>query len=366
MKIIDELYVGINHKRKIGDSYLAFVTPNGTDAAAKKRIDTVNNWLIDHWVEDDDKWEVKIVKNEPVTGFKVVDYNVRYVTDNKTIQVEDPRGWVIELYIPEFIDLILTSKVDNGVIDQPLVYVRDGAKNILVSVNSNKYDFLMKSYESKNKNGVIDHDVGDVVVSSQLGCSLIYLGKRLATWTSFIHDIIIYNRSSVFFPRYSYNELFRLSDKPIEFDDVRDRHVYLVMTPKKDILDDYNDNRNEYQKRCEEINMSGDMNLLDIEKSYVNDLPQLVFRNEKMKIDGVVGHCSEDFLNEIMNNENKFQNYSTSNFNVSHHASGDYWNVGTKSYDSVTRKPITDEYIIDKYAGKPDIVYVYTCKIKWS
>ena len=123
-KRIDDLFVGIRLNDKQG-----FVTPDGNDVAAKSRKETVKSWA-GKFSND-----FKIVKNEAIENFKIESFASRYSTSNKFIKIEDPRGWVIDVSIENFVDLAKYVTIEKGVIKEKLVYAREGSNNWLMLEN---------------------------------------------------------------------------------------------------------------------------------------------------------------------------------------------------------------------------------------
>ena len=185
MKIFNEIYVGINNKRTNDSGVpLGFMVPYEDNYAGKKRVETVNRWLRGYWYEDDktdDENETKILKNVPMTGFKVVDFASRWSTSNKLARVYDPNGYELEISIENLIDLILNTVIENGEIKAELVWARDGANNRLIRLDSDEYKEAVRTTEKSKKK--VSAKPGDVVVALH-NVKYVYLGKMYKQWVA--------------------------------------------------------------------------------------------------------------------------------------------------------------------------------------
>jgi hypothetical protein len=146
---------------------IAFMTPNGRDAAFEKRLETLKNWCrfdlgytryqnsaheLDYWRTEPSYREEEykrflegrydVYDNEPIDGFFFYGYTSRYTTDNKLVQIMDPRGFVLEIPVSNVLALLTTCTVVKGVIQDKLVWARNGAINILVAVDSEAFKEL--------------------------------------------------------------------------------------------------------------------------------------------------------------------------------------------------------------------------------
>ena len=178
-KYFDKYYVGLRKKdKKASGKQLAFAVPDGTDSAAKKRKQTVDSWVAGSWYRDDKAPEAGTVfDNKPMTGFQLTEWSGRYITDNKVARVLDPRGFELEIYIPNLMDLILNTVIDHGLIKDELVWLREGGNNRLVRTADPLYAEAIKNTEAagqKKGKPALGHEVGDII-SNTLGTYL-YMG----------------------------------------------------------------------------------------------------------------------------------------------------------------------------------------------
>jgi hypothetical protein len=120
-----------------------------------------------------------------MTGFRLVDWEKRWSTDNKVVRVVDPRGYELEIYIPNLMYLILNCNINKGLINEELVWLRDGAINRLYPSNSDEYRNAKAMFDkTKLSGGKIKEprqEVGEVVRDSW-GNELIYLGMKTVQW----------------------------------------------------------------------------------------------------------------------------------------------------------------------------------------
>ena len=132
--IPDEHYIGM--RRYKSDLPLAFITPNGTDKAALKRIQTVNSWS-----KGRGEIDPIIVNNKPLYGFKLtghVKQSSQYGSGDKWY-VEDPRGFQLEINSSNLAYLIHNSTIENGSILDSCLWARRGSNNVLLATSTELY-----------------------------------------------------------------------------------------------------------------------------------------------------------------------------------------------------------------------------------
>ena len=143
MKLYDKLYVGFQ-KQRYNDTedqrMLGFATPIDDTAAYQKRKSTVDQWR-------EKSIPTIELENKPRYGFKIIDTIHRY-QGNKLFRIEDPAGFEIEISADNLFEIILECAIVKGAITDPLVYVRNGAQNDLISANSNLYKDLVSPAKS--------------------------------------------------------------------------------------------------------------------------------------------------------------------------------------------------------------------------
>jgi len=95
---------------------------NGGKTAFEKRRRTGLTWA------KKTVFEVEEVEydNNPISGFRFHDYSSRSTTDNKWVQVRDPRGFVVEISVKSCLELLQHVTVSQGLIREALRWDRDG------------------------------------------------------------------------------------------------------------------------------------------------------------------------------------------------------------------------------------------------
>lgn len=173
LKFHEQLYVGIK------DNGLGFATPEGSDAAAKKRKSTVDHWLRGYGGRNADASNTKTIDNVPMTGFSLGDAQSRWSTDNKWFRLYDPRGFMLEISAYNLADLIAECTIVKGKFEDELVWMRDLQKNVLVK--SDHVDYL-----ERNRGG-FDPKPGDIFKNRNRndGGLYIYHGRK---WMTLIEE----------------------------------------------------------------------------------------------------------------------------------------------------------------------------------
>lgn len=156
-----KFYVGLktekeyNHEDSTYTQYLlGFMTPNGDDKAAMKRISTVDHWASNVGIKRnaDGKWMLTpdgrnhvredvvpaiVVDNVPITGFKLSDMVRRYSTSNVVWRIDEPRGFQLEISSTNLSYLMGEAGIlKGGIIDAECAWARIGNQNFLVPKDS--------------------------------------------------------------------------------------------------------------------------------------------------------------------------------------------------------------------------------------
>lgn len=156
---------------------LVYMTELGTDAAFKKRSATGISWA-KHYHSDRSRNDNPVgieFDNDPVNGFSFVDFSTRSTTDNKLIQIRDPRGFIVESPIKNIMDLLKNSTTINGDILGLCVWGREGNNHALLPIGSQLY----RDVVDVNDNGIItvaDLKPGDVFKFLSGSIEYIYWG----------------------------------------------------------------------------------------------------------------------------------------------------------------------------------------------
>lgn len=135
----------------------------------------------------DTDWDTvgEIFDNTPVCDIEFTKVGTRYSTDNKVMQLRDPRGFEVQIYIDNLLEIIQHVTIENGKILTPLKWGRK-AGNI----------YLMHQAEAAASK--TDEDfvrVTQLPINSEFiapnNCNFVYLGKRKLKFSCDIYQIDI-------------------------------------------------------------------------------------------------------------------------------------------------------------------------------
>lgn len=162
IKIPEQHYVTLQGREK--NVPIGFLTPFGTNAAAKKRMATADDWAKD-WNRTKLEIEAKTVDNVLMTGFKIAHSVSRYSTSNVVWRILDPRGFELEISSPNMSDLIGVTTIENGEIQERCIWARQGANNVLLAENDPEYiQAKTNSERVEKKVSLRDLEIGNTVV----------------------------------------------------------------------------------------------------------------------------------------------------------------------------------------------------------
>lgn len=186
IKFPEQHYVGF--QKRTSETLLGFMTPYGTDSAAKKRMESVDSWargnlrVYDYETRtyrEEQPIPSRIYDNSPLEGFIVgdsVNHGGRWGNSRDKWRVEDPRGFELEITSGNFEEIISSCTIIEGKIQEPCIWARMGALNILVPTHIDLYQKALKNTEvSKKKASIKDAKPGDLV-TLQNGVEGIYMG----------------------------------------------------------------------------------------------------------------------------------------------------------------------------------------------
>jgi hypothetical protein len=187
LDVYDVLSVGFRGDLKGSDEFpLVFMTYEG-GSGYSKRMKTLRDWIggeyyIDHQKNERVKYpdglgpRIEQIKNVPISGFKVDLVVSRWTTSNKVFRIQDPRGFTLEIYADNFVNMIKNDTVVNGVFQGKYVWGRYGSFNYLVSVEDPLYlDWVSRS-EVKATVTPSDIQVGDFVKGADGYTDGVFLG----------------------------------------------------------------------------------------------------------------------------------------------------------------------------------------------
>lgn len=138
VKIPAKHYVGMV-KRQHDDLPLGFITPWGEDAAAQKRIATVDNWAKSGYYGGKPLPSMTI-DNVPMNGFRMTsDIRSSSYGGVDKWRIEDPRGFELEITSGNLAQLLSVGVIDCGEILDQCVWARSGQSNVLLSTSTEEY-----------------------------------------------------------------------------------------------------------------------------------------------------------------------------------------------------------------------------------
>lgn len=148
IKIPAKHYVGMV-KRSTEKIPLGFITPWGEDAAAKKRIQTIDNWARQSY--NSKALEPMIIENVPMNGFKMTtDIRSSSYGGVDKWRIEDPRGFELEITSHNLAQLLTVGMIDRSEIMDTCVWARNGQQNVLLSTNTDEYKAAVQNTQIAN------------------------------------------------------------------------------------------------------------------------------------------------------------------------------------------------------------------------
>ena len=144
---------------------LAFITPDGTDKAAEKRIATVKEWVNGYYSKNKNP-AFETIDNPPLTGFKLTKEIKRWMTSNVVWRIIDPRGFQLEISSGNLAYIMANTIINHGTIEAELQWCRNGSQNFLLPTNSEEYKTYIEITNAKKNNlGIKDITVGDTIIT---------------------------------------------------------------------------------------------------------------------------------------------------------------------------------------------------------
>ena len=178
--IPEEFYVGFSLRPN--EVPLGFLTPNGTDSAAKKRTETVDRWCKGSMVSP------CIFENKLLSGFKLQRFARRWSTSNVVWRVVDPRGFSFEISSENMLNIMETSTVINGEIIGKCIYGRFKGTNVLLHESSPEYQQAVFSTKvSKKSVSIKDVKPGMKVILSN-GKTMTYYGAYYKLVKTYVEE----------------------------------------------------------------------------------------------------------------------------------------------------------------------------------
>lgn len=168
--IPDQHFITFNNKNQSSQAPLAFMVPDGNDQAAQKRKNTALNW---------GSPDIKPIttKNKLMNGFRILNSQRRYYSNNVVFRVLDPRGFELEINADNLERLISSATIENGEILSACMWARKRSANYLISEDD---ELLNRARDNtvrlENFVPIYNVAVGDKVLL-QSGVECVYLGR---------------------------------------------------------------------------------------------------------------------------------------------------------------------------------------------
>jgi hypothetical protein len=217
-------YIGFQTRPAQDGLPLGFMTPDGTDDAAKKRKATVDSWAkgYGYSARNEGALPAKTLENKPMNGFKL-GRSLRHGgggwgQGNVKWRIEDPRGFELEITSPNLAQILACTTVENGEILEQCMWARLKSDNVLVPVSSEVYKAAQANTERLSKTAsMADINLGDYAVLHN-GTEGTYLGA--------------YFVGSHGFGRYGGTSNVSFEDKKKHLFLQEDGSIYIVASPK--------------------------------------------------------------------------------------------------------------------------------------
>jgi len=262
---------GVGRKVEDSDFLLAYMThqeltkEGGPTSAYHNRRYTGQEWAKTQeskYIQDQGWKYTNIVlgeelsfDNTPTLGFRIVGSVTRWSTSNKLIQVEDPRGFVVEIPTSNLTTLLKHTTVEKGEVKEECVWGREGNNHILLPVNSEIYkETLEKIQQYNDKVSFASLKPGQVVkFSVDDKYEYVYIGRGKAIWEVQTKEATETQKDPWYYsPRFIHNN----SDKVVKTKLVKDdKWAYIFK------LEDEDDSGYEYKYtgKCVVISKGADV-----------------------------------------------------------------------------------------------------------
>lgn len=170
---------------------LAYMTyTDGSQKEFEKRKKTGLRWAVSYVDRSPVQAEEHYIDNEPVSGFKIVGVKRRYSTDNKVFDIEDPRGFTVQVPAVNLLEIIENSTIVNGVIQEPCMWGRLNSGHILVPEDSELHkSHLQLAQAIQKKVPMKKIQVGDICVD-KTGKKFIYMGTARTVFEFTVEDFL--------------------------------------------------------------------------------------------------------------------------------------------------------------------------------
>lgn len=109
---------------RYAEPLLAYFTYYEDNKAYTKRESTGINWP--KFYSKTRKHTIRILDNDYIEGFELIESVSRVSTSNKLIRIMDPRGFIIELSVNRFVDMCKNIEIVDGVLLGSFKYEKIG------------------------------------------------------------------------------------------------------------------------------------------------------------------------------------------------------------------------------------------------
>lgn len=181
-KFYDRCYIGIGcdsrHDNKGEEFPLGFMTYVDSTKAFEKRVQTIKEWAEPrgYYSKSDKTARFYELDNTPVDGIQI-EKSVSRRRGNKLFRVTDPRGFTLEISAANLFNIIDTCTVSKGMIQDTVIWGRDGGQNVLVNLQD--ADYLARNDPSKKKKRGKNFKPNAVVKDAGSGTHFFYAGTKM-------------------------------------------------------------------------------------------------------------------------------------------------------------------------------------------
>lgn len=166
---------------KILDDITVFVSKVDEGLGFLKNPNTVDEDKVRTSYNTERKWATSIrhdIKNTPVSNLSIVNTQRRNTTNNVVFEIQDPRGFRLQISGENFFDIITRNSLINGVITTgEYVWGFNGSSAYLVEVNSDIYRVSKNFEQNKKKVNINSLPVGATFYDKG-GRKYIHVGKH--------------------------------------------------------------------------------------------------------------------------------------------------------------------------------------------
>lgn len=180
-KLVDKIAIFRSKEKGSLGYVIPYITTQKGEANSytKNRMEKARSWI-----KRSKETVEEVVENSFIQGFKVVGYTSRSRTDNKLMEISDPRGFLFQIYIADFLNLLKDVTIENGEIKDKCQWgwAETTGHCMLIPESGNIFKQSIKNEEKKElikPLRVSEVQVGDWVTldKDSYGGYVLYLGK---------------------------------------------------------------------------------------------------------------------------------------------------------------------------------------------